>query len=83
MQSQAACTFNINTYQMALSAIQKRLKQLREYSTPGHYFWRLCAFFSKNKATLDKVSYESGHKCYKELKNHSFTSVELIAVKLQ
>ena len=48
---------------------------LRGYSTPEPYFWRLC-IFSENKATLDKVSYGSGQKCSKELKNHSFTSVE-------
>ena len=33
-------------------------------------------FLDKNEATLDKVSYESGQKYSKELKNHSFTSVE-------
>ena len=37
----------------------------------------------KNKATLDIVSYGSGQKCSKELKNHSFPSVETIVVKLQ
>ena len=58
-------------------------KQLRGYCTPGPYFWRLCAFFSKNKATSDKISYGSGQKCSKELKHHSFTSVETIVVKLQ
>ena len=42
----------------------------------------LC-IFSKNKATLDKVSYGSGQKCSKELNNHSFTSAETIVVKLQ
>ena len=42
----------------------------------------LC-IFSKNKATSDKVSYGSGQKCSKELKNHSFTSVDTIVVKLQ
>ena len=55
---------------------------LRGYSTPGPYFWRLC-IFSKNKAALDKLSYWSGQKCSKELKNCSFTSVETIVVKLQ
>ena len=39
--------------------------------------------FSKNKVTLDKVSYGSGQKYSKELKNHSFTSVETIVVALQ
>ena len=37
----------------------------------------------KNKAISDKVSYGSGQKCSKELKNYSFTSVETIVVKLQ
>ena len=55
---------------------------LRGYSTPGPYFWRLCAFSQKNKATFDKASYGSGQKCSKALKNHSFTSGETIAVKL-
>ena len=58
------------------------LLPLRGYCTPGPYFWRLC-IFSKNKATLDKVSYGSGQKCSKELKNHSFTSIEAIVLKLQ
>ena len=53
------------------------------YCTPGPYFGRLCAFSQKNKATLDKVSYGSGQKCSKELRNHSFTSVEAIVVKVQ
>ena len=39
--------------------------------------------FSKNKANLDKITYGSGQKCSKELKNHSFTSIEAIVVKLQ
>ena len=46
-------------------------------------FLKTLCIFSKNKATLDKVSYRSGHKCCKEFKNHSFTSVETIVVKLQ
>ena len=46
-------------------------------------FLKTLCIFSKNKAPLDKVSYGSGHKCSKELKNHSFTSVEAIVVKLQ
>ena len=29
---------------------------LREYCTPGPYFWRLCVFFLKNKASLEKLS---------------------------
>ena len=46
-------------------------------------FLKTLGIFSKNKATLDKVSYGSGQKYSKELKNHSFTSVETIVVKLQ
>ena len=46
------------------------------------YLMTLC-IFSKNKATSDKLFYGSGQKCSKELKNHSFTSVETIVVKLQ
>ena len=55
---------------------------LRGYCTPGPYFSRLCAFSQKIKQ-LDRESYGSGQKCSKELKNHSFTSVETIVVKLQ
>ena len=46
-------------------------------------FLKTLCIFSKNKATSDKVSYGSGQKCSKELKNYSFTSVETIVVKLQ
>ena len=46
-------------------------------------FLKTLCIFSKNKANLDTVSYGSGQKCSKELKNHSFTSVEAIGVKLQ
>ena len=38
--------------------------------------------FIPRYAILNKVSYGSGQKCSKELKNHSFTSVETIVVKL-
>ena len=50
---------------------------------PWALFLKTLCIFSKNKATLDKVSYGSGQKCSKERKNHSFTSVETIVVKLQ
>ena len=46
-------------------------------------FLKTLCIFSKNKTTLDKVSYGYGQKFSKELKNHSFTSVETIVVKLQ
>ena len=46
-------------------------------------FLKTLCIFSKNKPNLDKVSYGSGQKCSTELKNHSFTSVEAIVVKLQ
>ena len=38
-------------------------------------FLKVLCIFSKNKATSDKVSYGSGQKCSKELKNHNFNSV--------
>ena len=50
---------------------------------PWALFLKTLCIFSKTKATSDKVSYGSGQKCSKELKNHSFTSVETIVVKLQ
>ena len=50
---------------------------------PWALFFKTLCIFSKNKATSDKVSYGSGQKCSKELKNHSFTLVETIVVKLQ
>ena len=46
-------------------------------------FLKTLCIFSKNKATLDNVSHGSGLKYSKELKNHSFTSVGTIVVKLQ
>ena len=46
-------------------------------------FCKTLCIFSKNKATLDKVSYGSGQKCSKELKNLSFTLVEAIVVQLE
>ena len=39
-------------------------------------FLKTLCIFSKNKATLDKVSCGAGQKCSKELKNHSFTSIK-------
>ena len=50
---------------------------------PWTLFLKTLCIFSKKKATSDKVSYGSGQKCSKELKNHSFTSVETIGVKLE
>ena len=50
---------------------------------PWALFLKTLCIFSKNKATSDKVSYGSGQECSKELKNHSFTSVKTIVVKLQ
>ena len=57
--------------------------KLKEVLHPWALFLKTLCIFSKNKATSDKVSYGSGQKCSKELKNHSFTSVETIVVKLQ
>ena len=50
---------------------------------PWALFLKTLSIISKNKATLDKVSYGSGQKCSKELENHSFTSVAATVVKLQ
>ena len=50
---------------------------------PWALFLKTLCIFSKNKVTSDKLSYGSGQKYSKELKNHSFTSVETIVVKLQ
>ena len=50
---------------------------------PWALFLKTLCIFSKNKATLDKVSCGSGQKCSKELKNHSRTSVKAIVVKFQ
>ena len=50
---------------------------------PWALFLKTLCNFSKNKATSGKIFYGSGHKCSKELKKHSFTSVETIVVKLQ
>ena len=49
----------------------------------GLIFEDFVHFLKKSKATSDKVSYGSGQKYSKKLKNHSFTSVETIVVKLQ
>ena len=61
----------------------KKRMQLKGVLHPWALFLKTLCIFSKNKATSDKVSYGSGQKCSKELKNHSFTSVETIVVKLQ
>ena len=50
---------------------------------PWALFFKDLARFLKNNAILDNVSYGSGQKCSKEVKNHSFTSAETIVVKLQ
>ena len=49
---------------------------------PWALFLKTLCIFSQIKATSDKVSYGSGQKFSKELKNHSFTSVQTIVVKL-
>ena len=49
----------------------------------GIIFEDFVHFLKKINATLDKVSYGSGQKCSKELKNYSFTSAETIVVNLQ
>ena len=64
--------------------MEKRIdNSLKGVLHPWALFLKTMSVFSKNKATSDKVSYGSGQKCSKELKNHSFTSVETIVVNLQ
>ena len=57
--------------------------RVKEFLHPWTLFLKTLCIFLKNRATLDKVFYGSGQKCSKELKNHSFPSVETIVVKLQ
>ena len=58
-------------------------QRLKGVLHPWALFLKTLCIFSKNKVISDKVSYGSGQKCSKEFKNHSFTSVETIVVKLQ
>ena len=57
--------------------------QIKGVLHPWALFLKTSCIFSKNKATSDNVSYGSGQRCSKELKNHSFTSVETFVMKLQ
>ena len=66
-----------------LSLRLKGTKCIKGVLHPWTLFLKTARIFSKNKATSDKIYYGSGQKCSKELKNHSFTSVETIVVKLQ
>ena len=59
------------------------IKFIKGVLHPWALFLKTLCIFSKNKVTSDKLSYGSGQKYSKELKNHSFTSVETIVVKLQ
>ena len=58
------------------------VRMLKRVLHPWALFLKTLCIISKYKATLNKVSYGSDQKCSKELKNHSFTSVEAIVVKL-
>ena len=57
-------------------------KNIKGVLHPSTLFLKTLYIFSKNKATLDKVSYESGFKYSKELKKSSLISVETMVVKL-
>ena len=75
---------SISSYLKIISTLLKH--EIRIFKGVLHLwdlFLKTLCIFSKNKATLDKVSYGSDQKYSKELKNHSFTSVEAIVVKLQ
>ena len=70
---------------IGLFSLKFRILQNQEElaAPPWALFLKTLCIFLKNKATLDQVSYGSGQKCSKELKNHNFPSVETIVVKLQ
>ena len=70
-------------YDVVLATIQQYHQAVKGVLHLWALFLKTLCIFSKNKATLDKVSYGSGQNYSKELKNHSFTSVEPIVVKLQ
>ena len=72
---------NVNTWTQSLASIHPF--SIKGVLHPWTLFLKTLCIFSKNKATSDKISYGSGQKCSKELKHHSFTSVETIVVKLQ
>ena len=76
-----------NTYYQSLAILHDifhvMIRNVKGVLHPWALFLKTLCIFSKNKATLDKVSYGSGQKCSKKLKNHSFTSVGTIVVKLQ
>ena len=55
---------------------------LKEVLHPWTLFLKILCVFSNNKATLHKVANGSDWKCSKELKNHSFISVETMVLKL-
>ena len=74
----------LNLFSVLLSILYIHISQtIKGVLHPWALFLKTLCIFSKNKATSDKVSHGSGQKCSKELKNHSFTLVETIVVKLQ
>ena len=58
--------------------ILKQTTTIKGVLHPWASFLKTLCIFSKKNVILDKVSYRSGQKCSKELKNYSFTSVEAI-----
>ena len=78
-----AIKMRIKTTRKSLTYLNNFLAYIKGVLHPWALFLKTLCIFSKNKATSDKVSYGSEQKCSKELKNHSFTSVETIVVKLQ
>ena len=74
---------NISYTKIGFYTYLKKVKKIKGVLHTWALFLKTLCIFSKNKATLDKVSHGSGQKCFKELKNHSFTLVKVIVVKLQ
>ena len=75
----------INTYIFETGPSISEIWQVKRVHVlhPWALVLKTLCIFSKIKATSDNVSYGSGQKGSKELKNHSFTSVETIVVKLK
>ena len=67
-----------------LELILNSIKTIKGVQSPWALFLKtLCIFSKKIKQLWTMYPMDSSQKCFKELKNHSFTLVETIVVKLQ
>ena len=69
------CPLGVNEVDIKKESLSLRQLFIKGVLHLWALFLKVLCIFSKNKATSDKVSYGSGQKCSKELKNHNFTSV--------